>query len=379
MIFKNVTAVLPEGEKVCDIRITDGKISEIGENILSCEEEIKDCTGRILMPGFIDTHIHGGLSKPFFETDLDFAPIVEYYAKKGTTALLPSFSCMPFDELETAVKKTTEFARRNCFGAKIPGFHAEGPYLNPVRCGGMNPDYMVKPDVEHYKKIEDACEGMLRLITLAPEMPGALDVTALAVSHGVAVSAGHTDATYDEMMRAIDAGLSRMTHTFNASRPISHREPGVLGAALTDSRVNCEAICDFGHLHPATVKSIYLQKGCEGFTLVSDYSDKRGLAAKGEGEHEADGKKYYIRNGVAWTMDGGVMANSNDISVGVRNLYSLNIPLKDIAVMASANPAKVSGNYDTTGSIEVGKAADLVLLDEKLNVVETYVDGKCYK
>ncbi len=378
MILKNVRAVLPQEEEICDVRISDGRIVEIGNSIKPQDaEEVRECNGAILMPGFIDTHIHGGLSKAFFSEDMNYHETVKNYAKRGTTALAPTFSCMPIEQFVSGVGRTTKFARDNKYGAKIVGIHAEGPFLNHVRRGGMKKEFMVEPSVEHFNKLYDACDGMLKIITIAPEVENATEVIKEAVKRGVAVSAGHTDATYDEMKRAIDAGVSRMTHTFNAARPINHREPGVLGAALNDPRVNCEVICDFGHLNPATVEMIWKLKGSSGFTVVSDYSDKFGKAALGEGPHEVDGVKYTIWHGVAWSEAGGVMANSNDMLVSVKNLYSIGIPLTDIAIMASANPAKAVGAFDDTGSIEVGKAADLVLLDDELCVIDAYVDGCC--
>lgn len=378
-LLKNVTAVLPGGEKKCDIYIENGVIFEIAENIAVDKAEcIRECNGAILMPGFIDTHNHGGLSRAFLEMDANLDEIVTAYAKRGTTAIAPTFSCRPFDVFAPAVRKTAEFAKTNKKGAKIPGIHSEGPFLNPVRAGGMYPEFMVKPTLEWFEKIYDACCGLLKIITLAPEMPGAFDVIEAAIKKGVSVSAGHTNATFDEMKAAIEQGVSRVTHTFNATRPFGHREPGVLGAAFSDDRVNCEVICDFAHLHPETVKLIITQKGASGVTVVSDYSDQGGRAAMGEGEHERDGKKYVIRNGVAWTFDGSVISNSNDMYVSVKNLYSIGVSLSDIAVMSSENPAKVLKIFDKTGSIEVGKAADLVLLDSEFNLISTFIDGIVY-
>ncbi len=379
VLLKNVTAILPAGETICDVRIENGIIQEIASEI-PCEkdDEICQCSGNYLMPGFIDTHNHGGLSRAFLDTDADLNAIVTAYAKRGTTAIAPTFSCRPFEIFGPAVKKMSEFAKKNKKGAKIPGIHSEGPFLNPVRAGGMYPGYMIEPTVEAFEKIWEACGGLLKIITLAPEIPGAFDVIKKATEKGVMVSAGHTNATYEEMKAAIDMGVSRVTHTFNAARPINHREPGVIGAAFSDDRVNCEAICDFAHLHPETVKLIITQKGASGVTVVSDYSDQGGRAAMGEGEQERDGKKYLIRNGVAWTLDGSVISNSNDMYVSVKNLYSIGVSLSDIAVMSSENPAKALGIFEKTGSIEVGKAADMVLLDKEFNLIHTYVNGEIY-
>ena len=374
ILLKNVKAVLPEGETLLNVYIEDGIIKKIGETEEKADV-VRDCGSAFLMPGFIDIHNHGGLSKAFFDETADLEAIMKAYAKRGTTAILPTYSCMPENERNNAFRRMAEFAKTNKRGAKVPGIHSEGPFLNPVRAGGMYPEYMVKPDIEYFNRMAEACGGLLRIITLAPEMDGADKIIKAATESGVLVSAGHTDATYDEMESAVEKGVTRLTHTFNAMRPLNHREPGVLGAALTDERVNCEMICDFAHLNPAAVKLIIKSKGIKGVSVISDYSDKQGKAAKGEGEHEFEGVKYTIRNGVAWSLKGGVMANSNDMLVSVKNLYSIGISPADIAVMASENPAKAAGIFDKTGSIEVGKAADLVLLDNEFNLIDSYVDG----
>ena len=377
MIFKNVNAILPKGETICDVRICNGCITEFGEHIeQNIDEIVRDCTNKILMPGFIDTHNHGGLSKAFFHEDIDLSKIMTAYASRGTTAILPTFSCMPLSQFKSSVSRIIEF-ENNKIGTKIAGIHAEGPFLNPVRGGGMIQEYIQQPSVEYFKEMYDACKGLLRIITIAPEMQGSQQVIQYALNCGVKVSAGHTDATYDEMKSAIDNGITRATHLFNAARPINHREPGVISAALNDSRVNCEVICDFSHIHPATVEMIWKQKGCKAFTMVSDYSDRNGKAARGEGEHIVDGQKYTVRNGVAWSETGSVLGTSNDMLVGVQNLYNIGVPLAEIAVMASENPAKAAGVFEQTGSICVGKAADLVLLDNELCVIDVYVDGCC--
>ncbi len=376
ILLQNVRAVLPGTVRVCDTRIADGRIAAIETHLTPLAgEEIRPCGGAILMPGWIDTHNHGGLSRAFFHEDADLAAIADSYARRGTTAILPTFSAMPAQQFDAAARRIVRFAAYQKSGAKFVGIHAEGPFLNPLRHGGMIEEYIAPPCMERFHAMADACGGMMKIITVAPEMPGAEELIRAAVDRGIAVSAGHTDATYDEMCRAIDLGLTRMTHTFNASRPLSHREPGVLSAALHDPRVMCEVICDFSHLHPATVEMIWKLKGSAAFTAVSDYSDK-GNAAKGEGVHETeDGIKYTVRRGVAWSDSGAMMGNANDISVSVRNLRTLGIPLYEIAEMASANPAKAAGIFDKTGSITVGKAADLVLTEEDLSPLAVYVDG----
>ncbi|MBE6612455.1 MAG: N-acetylglucosamine-6-phosphate deacetylase [Ruminococcaceae bacterium] len=376
MILRNVNAVLPGEIRPADIRIERGRIAGIADHLPANGEPVRDCNGATLMPGFIDTHTHGGLARAFFHEDADFDAIALAYARRGTTSLMPTFSVGPSDVVYGGIRRAVEFAGKSHDGAKFIGIHAEGPFLNPARHGGMMADYMRPADVSEYHRLFELCGGLLRIMTIAPELPGALTVIEAAATDGICLSAGHTDASYEEMLCAIDAGLSRMTHTFNAARPMNHREPGVLTAALTDPRVNCEVICDFGHLHPAAVKLIHRLKGCGGMTAVSDYSDRFGFAARGEGTHTADGRRYTVRNGVAWSESGQVLSNGNDLLTGVQNLRAVGVPLPEIAVMASENPARAAGCFDLTGSIAVGKAADLVLLNEKFAPIAVFVDGR---
>ena len=381
LLLKNVRAVLPDSMERCDIHVLDGRIAAIAPHIMpQSSDEVRDCAGAVLMPGFVDSHIHGGLSQYFMSPDSDLTAIVADYARHGVTAIVPTFSARPYEMFEEAAHHVVNFCRTPHDGAKIVGIHAEGPFLGPERPGGMPKEYFVKPTIEQLDQMISACDGLLRILTLAPEVEGALEVIPYAVKRGIAVSAGHTNATYDEMKAAIAVGLTRMTHAFNASRPINHREPGVLMAALDDKRVNCEVICDFGHLHPATVKMIYQMKGADGFTAISDCSDRRGYTKHGDGDYTTDdGTPYTVWHGVAWSQSGGVMGCGNNLAVGVRNLHSLGIPLTEIAQMASANPAKAVGIFEKTGSIEIGKAADFVLMDEQFRVMATFIDGREYK
>ena len=377
LLLQNVRAVLPGTVRLCDVRIRGGRIGEIATHLLPLEgEEIRDCGGAVLMPGWIDTHNHGGLSRAFFHEDADYAAIADSYARRGTTAMLPTLSCMPEQRFEETARRLVRFAKEQTSGAKFVGIHAEGPFLNPIRHGGMIKEYIAPPDCARFQRMADACGGMLRILTLAPEVEGADSLIREALACGVSVSAGHTNATHEEMLHAAAIGLTRMTHTFNACRPLSHRDPGVIGAVLQDPRITCEVIGDFAHLHPATVQMILSLKGSTKVTLISDYSDGKGYAARGEGKHQTeDGTPYTVRGGVAWSESGGVMGNANDMAVSVRNLRSLSVPLYEIAEMASANPAKAAGIYADTGSIEIGKAADLVLCEDDLTPIAVYVDG----
>ena len=186
------------------------------------------------------------------------------------------------------------------------------------------------------------------------------------------MSVGHTDATYDETISAIDCGASRATHLFNAMRSLSHRESGVLGAVLTDDRVNCELICDLVHVDEPVIKMAYKLKGADGITLVSDTGVMSGL---GDGEFVVNGRKRTVKNGICRNEQGRIAGSCVSMLAGARNLLKLGIPLEDISVMASKNPAKALGIDDKVGSIELGKRADFIVCDSELNIKAVFVKG----
>ncbi len=376
MIIKNAKTVMTDCILMRDVRITDGKIAEIEKNIIpEADEQVIDADGLTLIPGLIETHFHGAVGNIFSNEGCDIEAVCRFEASEGVTSIAVTHHAMAVEEFEARCAEALELVGKN-EGAKIAGIHAEGPFLNVEKKGAMNEKRIILPTIEMFDRIYDAAGGFLKIITMAPEMEGAEEVIAHAVSKGVAVSAGHTNATYDEMISAIDNGVTRMTHTFNACRALSHREPGVLGAAFTDSRVTCEVICDFGHLHPAAVKLIYQVKGSSNFCVISDSEFAAGL--KTNDIIEVDGVGRYIDHqaGVCKLMDDTICGSASSLYRGYKNLVSLGIPLWEVSEMCSVNPAKALGIYDETGSIETGKAADLVLIDNDLNIINVFVDGK---
>jgi len=238
----------------------------------------------------------------------------------------------------------------------------------------MNEKNLISPSKEQLDGLIDAGKGLLKIMTVAPEVEGCIDFIKYAVSRGVKISMGHTDATYDEARMAIDAGATRLTHTFNAMRPINHREPGILVAALTDKSIMCEVICDYIHLHPATVRMIYELKGADGICMISDSGHAAGLDIS---EFEVEGIKRYVKDGVVRLENGTIAGSARTLADGVRNLIKDGIPIEDVSKMASLNPAKAIGLEDKIGSLKVGKIADIAVMDEDYKVIATYIDGEC--
>ena len=375
MLLKNICAVRHDRIMPCDIRIQNGKIAAFGLDLLPEENEtIVDGGGAYAFAGLIDSHTHGAMGSVYYNPNCDVDKILAFEASEGVTMVAATLESAPIDEEISLARYLLPFFAPKSGRAKLGGIHFEGPFLNPAKKGAMNPDGMVVPNVTDFDRLYEAAEGHMKLITVAPDMPGALDVISRAASLGVSVSAGHSMASAEQMKAAVDAGVTRMTHTFNACRSFDHREPGILGAALTDDRVTCEVICDFAHLHPLTVELVYRAKGASRFTAISDSEFAAGLAeGKLIGE---DGRERFIDGGVARLSDGTICGSASSLARGFRNLCSLGIPLWEVSRMCSENPARALGIFGETGSLDIGKSADLFLTDRDFHVKTVFVDGE---
>lgn len=375
MLLKNIHAVRSDRIMPCDMRIEHGKIAAFGKDLTPYEnEEVIDGGGAYAFAGLIDTHTHGAMGSVYYNLNSDIDTILAFEAQEGVTTVAATLESAPIDTEIALTRHLLPFFEKKSGHAKLGGIHFEGPFLNPAKKGAMNPDGMVMPNVPDFDRLYEAAEGHMKLITVAPDMPGALDVIKRAVSLNITVSAGHTMASADEMNAAVDAGLTRMTHTFNACRSFDHRDPGILGTALTDDRVTCEVICDFAHLHPLTVELIYRAKGAARFTAISDSEFAAGLA---EGKLiSEDGRERIIDGGVARLADGTICGSASSLARGFRDLCSLGIPLWEVSRMCSENPARALGVFAQTGSLDVGKCADLFLADKDFCVKTVFVDGE---
>lgn len=375
MILKN-GLVMDENFKLvrADVRIHGeeiAEIGEIGEDLDGCQ--VIDMRGKYILPGFIDTHIHGAFGSRISDKHPDLEAITRFEATQGVTALALTTATSEFSELLKQLKVAKE-AAGSCRGAKIAGIHAEGPFISRKYKGAMNPEYILEPDTSKLDQMIAAAGGLLKLLTVAPENEGCLALIRHAKEKEITVSMGHTNASYEEAQSAIAAGASQLTHTFNAMRGWNHREPGVLGAAFTNDQVICEMICDYVHLHPAAVETIYRVKGADRINIISDSGHAAGLNVA---EFEVDGIVRYVKDGVVRLADGTIAGSAKTVADGVKNLLRSKIPIEDVSRMASLNPATSLKMADRTGSIARGKLADLVVLDEEWNVEHTFVNGTC--
>lgn len=279
-----------------------------------------------------------------------------------------------FESLLEQMECAAMAAQEKTKGAKILGIHAEGPFLNLKRKGGMSANNIIEPDIQKLERLIAHSKGFLKIVTVAPELPGATELIRYAAEKGIMVSLGHTDATYEQACAGIEAGATQATHAFNAMRPYNHREPGVLGAVLNYEDVTCEMICDYIHLHPVTCEMIYRLKGADRIRMISDSENVAGIEIS---EYEANGMMLYVKHGVVRLADGTIAGSTKTLMDGVKNLLNAGIPMGDVVKMASYNPAKSLKLENQTGSIAVGKCADLVVLNKEYEVEYTFVNGVC--
>lgn len=375
MILKNATIINDKFKpQKMDIQIEGERIAELGMD-LHGDHEI-DYTNCYIMPGFIDTHIHGAYGVRISDRDPDLTKITRFEATQGVTSIAITTGTSEFGHLLDQMRLAARSAKAEPQGTKIAGIHVEGPFICEKYKGAMTAAYIQKPSVEKFQELMDASEGLIKIITIAPETEGAESLIRYASLQGVKVSMGHTASTYEESMRAVRWGASRATHTFNAMRPYNHREPGILGAVLTSPEVDCEMICDYVHLHPATVRMIYQLKGAGHIAMVSDSGNAAGLNVE---KFEVDGVMRYVKDGVVRLENGTIAGSAMTLLNGVQHLIRDGIPMGDVAKMASYNPARALGMEQKIGSIAVGKIADLAVLDSDLAVAATYVNGRKYE
>lgn len=334
------------------------------------DRQVLDAGGAFVIPGFIDTHIHGYYNCDFGTAGTDMTAARLALARQGTTGFAATLGARPLAKLEADFRWLRQQMEQPSVGAKLLGIHAEGPFISEKRKGAMTPTGE-EASVGAVEKLLEAAGGALKLMTLAPERENAVEIIG-ALKDRLTFSLGHTDATYAQAMAAIAAGAVRATHTFNGMRPLSHRETGILGAVLTHEEVCCEMIADFVHLDPAAVKLVYKAKGFENITLISDTGYMGGLP---DGEYNG----RVVRDGVARTLAGVICGSCFTMLRGAQNLRKLGIPLEEISVMASGNPAKALGLEGTVGSTAPGCSGDLILCDEMLNIYTVLVDGKPIK
>ena len=350
--------------------VENGQFAHVLEDVPGPAE---DLDGALVIPGLVDIHVHGCAGADF--SDGDYAGLVRmarYLARRGVTSFAPASMTLPYDALDKAFHAAARLRREGLAdGARLMGIQMEGPFLSREKRGSQNPAYLRLPDWDRFLRLYDAAEGLLRIVDVAPELPGAGEFTRRA-SEKCRVSVAHTAAGYDQAAAVFDAGATHLTHLFNAMSGIHHRHPGPIGAASERENVTAELICDGIHVHPSAVRMAFrLFPG--RICLISDALRCCGMA---DGSYSLGGQEILLSGGVARLTGGAIAGSAADLYQCMRRAVSFGIPREQAVWAATALPARVIGRESETGAIADGRAADFVICGGELEPEAVYLGGK---
>jgi N-acetylglucosamine-6-phosphate deacetylase len=378
----NVNIVLEDGVVNGSVFVQDGKITKIitqGDNEAAEASDAQsaiDGQGGWLLPGFIDVHVHGGFGADFMDASREsFDMITKFHASQGTTGMLATTMTASKEAIEDVLHAVADYRSSEMPYAALYGVHLEGPFISEVWPGAQNPAHIKTPQLEWMQHWHAKWPDLLRQLTLAPEKSGAIETISWLAEQGINTACGHTDAVYDEVIAAADAGLTQAVHTYNAMRGLHHREPGTLGAVLTDDRIVAELIADGIHVHPAAIRLVLAAKPSDKVILITDAMSAAGMP---EGEYSLGGLAVIVKDGEARLREGNALAGSCLTMIGAVRfmLEQTKLSLPEISRLASGNAAKQLGIIDRTGTIASGKQADLVWVDSQMQVQQTWVQGR---
>jgi N-acetylglucosamine-6-phosphate deacetylase len=351
------------------VEVAGDRLAAVGEGAPPRPADV-DLTGRLLVPGFVDLHVHGGGGGSYTSGDeREAARVVDFHRRHGTTTTMASLVTVELAELERVVAALADLVADGL----LAGVHLEGPWLSPRQCGAHNPSLLRDPAAAEVERLLRLGRGTVRMVTLAPELDGGLDAVGRVVAAGAVAALGHTDASYAVTREALGAGATVGTHLFNAMRPVHHREPGPVVALLDDPRATVEVIADGVHVHPAMLRRAVTTKGAERVALVTDAMAAAGMA---DGDYQLGGLRVQVAGGIARLAEGGALAGSTlTMDAAFRGaVHESGLPLEAAARLAATTPAAVLGLPDV-GAIEVGRRADLVVLDQDLRVTSVMASG----
>ena len=362
-----------------DLYIKDGQIKHIvkqpNRSSFNAEKSINLSHDFYVIPGMIDIHTHGTAGSDIMDaTFKSLDNIANTLPTEGTTSFLATTMTEDVDKIENVMINARNFIEsNNNSGAEILGINLEGPFISPKKCGAQNPEKIINPDIELFSKWQHLANNLIKIVTIAPEQPGAIKFVEYLKNNSITASIGHTNATYDETKKAIESGATHATHIFNAMSGINHREPGATTALLLSPKVSTELIADGIHLHPVVIKLIFKIKGEDNIILITDSMRAKCL---GDGSYDLGGQIVRVKNNKA-SLDNGALAGSmlkmHGAFINMRNFC--NIDLLKLIKMTSENPAKLLNIFYRKGSIQVGKDADLVILGKDFNLVMTICKG----
>lgn len=351
--------------------IRQGCVELSGNRITAVADYPSVRDGHWVVPGFVDMHTHGGGGHTFTTGDADAArQAAAFHLRHGTTTLLASLVSSPYGLMRDATAAFAPLVREGV----LAGIHFEGPYLSTARCGAQNPEFLRDPSPEELAELIELGGGAVRMVTLAPERDGALDAIKLLTSHRVIAALGHTDAGYDQTRAAVAAGASVGTHLFNGMRPVHQREPGPVVALLSAPNVVCELIADGVHLHDGMLAFATSVAGAERTALITDAMAAAGMA---DGAYELGGQAVTVTDGVArLSRDGSISGSTLTMDAALRHAVTAGIEMSDACRMVATTPARAIGLGDRLGALQVGLQADLVVLDDELNVLRVMRGGE---
>ena len=347
-----------------------------GGNIAPQAGEPVDVTGCYLIPGLTDLHFHGCKGEDFSDaTPEGLQVLADYELSRGVTQICPAGMTLGEDQLTRICQNAAHHRSHNTGGAELVGLHLEGPFLCKAKKGAQNEAFLHDPDPVMLHRLQEAAEGLVKLVTLAPEQPGSREFIRGALADGVTVSLGHTTADYDTALAAYQAGARQATHLFNAMPPFTHRAPGVVGAAFDSPAVNVELISDGVHIHPSVVRAVFQLFGRDRVILISDSLRATGMP---DGRYPFGGQEIEVHgNRATMAGDPNTLAGSvSDLMACMKTAVSFGIPLADAVTAAAVNPARVLGIDDRLGTLDAGKEANVVVLDQHLDVKAVLFHGK---
>ncbi len=380
MIFHNGRLIFPDGIRDgLELVVENGKIAAIREQTHARANEVVDLRGNYLAPGFIDLHVHGALGRDTMEASAEpFQAICNYHAGGGTTSLLLTTATAPLDRIADVLNAVRDCMHRTALANQIAGVHVEGPFISKAKCGAQPSEFIQSPSRASVQQLLDYADVVKR-ITIAPELPGALEAIENFHSHEISVSGGHSDAWDEEAREGFARGMRSVTHTFNcmssARRRGIYRVGGLLEFALSEPQISCELIADSHHVAVTLMKMLYRAKGPRGICLVTDAIAGAGLPDGSQ--FSLFGRDCIVEDGVSLLADRSALAGSASRMIDLVRVMvmKVNVPLHEAITMATENPARGIG-LEAKGRLEVGADADLVVLSPELKVVRTLVGGE---
>ncbi|MBO1263913.1 N-acetylglucosamine-6-phosphate deacetylase [Proteiniclasticum sp. SCR006] len=374
MIFKDFRVIFTDRIETMSVQIRNGKITSFNPD--DADDEVIEGKGRYLSPGFIDIHIHGAGNHDTMEGTFDaLETISKTIAEYGTTTFLPTTMTVDTKEIRKAVE-AAKVAQGQVSGASIGGVHLEGPFISEGAIGAQNPKYVQKPTLEAFKEMVGNNLDLIKNITMAPEVEGALELIPYLRENGINVSMGHSVATYEEAMEGIRAGVNHSTHLFNAMTPFTHRKPGVVGA-IFDTDITTETISDGIHVSYPSLRTAYKIKTSDKVLLITDAMMACGMP---DGTYSLGGQAVISKEGAARLTSGALAGSILTMDKAVKNVFEhTDLPLHEVIKMASYNGALFIGAEKITGKIALNYDADLLILSDDLKVEHVFIKGKQFK